>query len=208
MIKEKYNLWSDSYDSDDNPTRDLDHLVVSQTIHYFKNKKIIEIGCGTGKNTVLLSKVASQVQAIDFSEGMLERAKNKLRDKNNIRFFSADITKKWPFTNGSNDVILCSLVLEHIENLDFIFSKANRVLVASGEFFINEFHPYCQYQGKKPNFQKNGNKIVIESYIHDITEFINSGLNNNFELRNLNECRENKRDLFPRLISIILKKKN
>lgn len=208
MIKENYNLWSDSYDSDDNPTRDLAHLVVSQTIQQFNNKKIIEIGCGTGKNTVLLSKVASQVQAIDFSEGMLEKAKNKLRDKNNIRFFSADITKKWPFSNLSHDVILCSLVLEHIENLDFIFSEANRILVKSGEFFINEFHPYYQYQGKKANFQNNGNRIEIESYVHDISEFFKSGLNNNFELRFLNECRVNKRDLIPRLISIIFKKKN
>ena len=207
MTKEEYNLWSDSYDSDNNPTRDLDHLIVRQSIHRYKDKKIIEIGCGTGKNTILLSEVASQVQAIDFSEGMLEKAKIKLKDKNNVRFFSADITEKWPFTKSSNDVILCSLVLEHIENLDFIFSEANRVLVASGEFFINEFHPYYQYQGKKPNFQKNGKRFEIESYIHDISEFINSALNNNFELRRIDEWRENKQDLIPRLISIIFKKK-
>ncbi|MFX1445245.1 MAG: SAM-dependent methyltransferase, partial [Promethearchaeota archaeon] len=64
MTKENYNLWSDIYDQDNNPTRDLDHLIVRKLIQQFKNKKIIEIGCGTGKNTVLLSEVAAQVLAI------------------------------------------------------------------------------------------------------------------------------------------------
>ena len=201
MTKENYNLWSDFYDQDNNPTRDLDHLVVRKLIQQFKNKKIIEIGCGTGKNTVLLSEVADQVLAIDFSKGMLEKARTKMREKNNVEFESADITEKWPCEDNYYDVVMCSLILEHIENIYFIFSEANRVLIESGEFFINEFHPFRQYQGKKANFQKNGKKIELEYFVHDVSEFMNSGFSNNFKLRRLEEFRDNNEDSIPRLIS-------
>ncbi|MFX1453235.1 MAG: class I SAM-dependent methyltransferase, partial [Promethearchaeota archaeon] len=159
MTKEKYNLWSDFYDQDNNSTRDLDHLIVRRLIQKFKNKKIIEIGCGTGKNTILLSKVATHVLSIDFSKGMLEKAKIKMRDKKNVEFKFADITEKWPCENNYYDIVMCSLVLEHIENIYFVFSEAYRVLIESGEFFINEYHPFRQYQSKRANFQKNGKKI-------------------------------------------------
>ena len=186
----------------------MDHLVVRKLIQRFKNNNIIEIGCGTGKNTVLLCEVAAQVLAIDFSEGMLEKARIKMKDKKNVKFEFANITEKWPCDDNYYDVVMCGLVLEHIENLVFIFSEANRVLKESGEFFINEFHPFYQYQCKKANFQKNGKKIELESYVHDISEFINSGLKNNFELRRMDEYRDNKEASIPRLVSFTFIKKH
>jgi malonyl-CoA O-methyltransferase len=207
MTNENYNLWCDFYDQDNNPTRDLDHLVIRKLIQQFKNKKIIEIGCGTGKNTVLLSEVAAQVLAIDFSEGMIEKARIKMRDKKNVEFEFADITEKWPCKDNYYDVVMCSLVLEHIENIYLIFSEASRVLIEAGEFFINEFHPFRQYQGKKAYFQKNGKKIELEYFVHDVSEFINSGLKNNFELRRMEEYRDNNKDTIPRLVSFTFIKK-
>ena len=88
MTKEKYNSWSEYYDSDSNPTRDLDSIVVSQIVERYNGKRIVEIGCGTGKNTILLSKIASQVHAIDFSKEMLEKTKKKLKDKMNVKLIS------------------------------------------------------------------------------------------------------------------------
>jgi malonyl-CoA O-methyltransferase len=207
MTKDNYNLWSESYDQDNNPTRDLDHLVVRKYHQKFKNKKIVEIGCGTGKNTVLLSEVAAQVLAIDFSEGMLEKARIKMREKKNVEFKFTDITEKWSCEDNYYDVVMCSLVLEHIENLNFIFSEANRILIESGELFINEYHPYKQYQGKRAKFQKNDKKIELEYFVHDVSEFINSGLINNFELRRMEEYRDNIEDPIPRLVSFTFIKK-
>ena len=40
----------------------------------------------------------------------------------------ADITREWPIENNVIDLVTCNLILEHIENLDFIFSEANRCL--------------------------------------------------------------------------------
>ncbi len=74
---------------------------------------MVEIGCGTGKNTLLLSQIAEKVYAIDFSAYTIEKAKEKVR-RANVIFMTADITKRWACSNGSADLITCNLVLEDI----------------------------------------------------------------------------------------------
>lgn len=53
-IREAYDRWSLTYDKDSNLTRDLDRLATENTLSDLKFQAAIELGCGTGKNTVLL----------------------------------------------------------------------------------------------------------------------------------------------------------
>ena len=69
-----------------------------------------------------------------FSEEMLNRAKEKYA-ASNLDFLQADITRQWPFDDGSFDLVTCNLILEHIEDLDFVFFEAMRVLKPDGYFF-------------------------------------------------------------------------
>ena len=70
-IQKAYDTWSATYDSDENRTRDLDRVVTEKTLANSRYKSILEIGCGTGKNTRFLSQIGERVHAIDFSEGMI-----------------------------------------------------------------------------------------------------------------------------------------
>lgn len=54
-IQSAYNIWSDSYDEDSNLTRDLDAEIVRKEFARKRFDSIIEVGCGTGKNTVFYS---------------------------------------------------------------------------------------------------------------------------------------------------------
>ena len=51
-VREAYDNWSTKYDSDRNLTRDLDSLITKQTFVNPQFNSIVEIGCGTGKNTL------------------------------------------------------------------------------------------------------------------------------------------------------------
>ncbi len=126
-VQEAYNHWSTTYDTDVNLTRDLDQLVTRDILRDLRFKSILEIGCGTGKNTALLAQIGEEVHALDFSEGMLKKAKGKLGSAN-VAFSAADITKHWPCTDEFVDLVACSLVLEHIADLSFVFSEAFRSL--------------------------------------------------------------------------------
>ena len=54
-IQKAYDDWSETYDSDQNRTRDLDQVVTEKTLANFRYKSILELGCGTGKNTPSLT---------------------------------------------------------------------------------------------------------------------------------------------------------
>ncbi len=55
---------------------------------------------------------------------MLQIAKRKVKS-NSVKFVEADITKPWKFIKTPVDLISINLVLEHIENLDFIFKNSS-----------------------------------------------------------------------------------
>ncbi len=206
-IQKAYNDWSSSYDVDENLTRDLDQKVTREELADLHYHSILEIGCGTGKNTSFLAQIGTSVHAIDFSEGMIEKAKEKIKAEN-VKFSIADLIRKWPAEDEAHDLIVCNLVLEHIENLSFIFSEAFRVLEEKGMFLINELHPFKQYEGKNARFSSENGVTEIPAFIHHISDFVNAASDNRLALTKVNEWwHEQDQGKPPRIISFIFEKK-
>jgi ubiquinone/menaquinone biosynthesis C-methylase UbiE len=147
-VEQAYNQWAAQYDTNENKTRDLEKKVLRDTLSNLSFQKVLEIGCGTGKNTEWLIQKAGSVTSVDFSAEMLAKAKEKI-NSNKVRFKQADITYPWDFADGSYDLVSFSLVLEHISNLDLIFQQTNSVLKPGGHVYIAELHPFKQYSGSK-----------------------------------------------------------
>lgn len=202
-----YADWAATYDSDRNLTRDLDEQVTRAALENQRFESALELGCGTGKNSIFLSGIATKVQALDFSEAMIARAREKAAF-DNVIFSIADITRTWPVANSSVDLISCNLVLEHIDILFFVFSEAARVLRPSGQFLINELHPFRQYQGTKARFTRETETIEIPAFTHHISDFIDAARANSLELTQLQEVwhDQDDRNAPPRLLSLLLKK--
>jgi malonyl-CoA O-methyltransferase len=205
-IQQAYNEWSDSYDIDKNLTRDLDQKVTREMLVNLHFGSILELGCGTGKNTSFYSQIGKKVHAVDLSEGMIEKAKEKVKSAN-VYFSIMDMTKKWTLDDRTYDLIVCNLVLEHIEDLSFIFSEAARVLQNNGRFFINELHPFRQYSGKKARYQKDGEEIEVDAFLHHISEFLQAATNSGLSLIKLNEYwHEEDQNKPPRIVSFLFEK--
>lgn len=202
-IQDAYTDWSETYDSDRNLTRDLDQRVARQELERFRCKSILELGCGTGKNTPLLASIGARVHAVDFSAGMIEKARAKVTAPH-VTFEIADITRGWPSNDHSFDLIVCNLVLEHIEDLNFIFAEASRVLVPDGRFFICELHPFRQYQGTQARFQRADDTRHIAAFTHHVTDFTNAALASGLMSREMKEWwHEEDEGKPPRLISFL-----
>ena len=205
-IQKAYNSWSNTYDEDENLTRDVDKIVTEKNLGNLKFTSILEIGCGTGKNTTLFSHLAEKVFAVDFSEGMINKAKEKIK-ANNVTFLAADITKKWPDEIVSVDLITCNLILEHIEDLNFIFNETQQKLKTGGKFYVSELHPFRQYQGKKARFESEGETTKIDAFIHNISDFIAAADFSNLKLLTLKEWwHQNDKNNPPRLITFTFEK--
>ena len=205
-IEKAYNIWASQYDSNLNLTRDLDKKCTIKTLKNLDFKNVLELGCGTGKNTEWLLKKAERIIGIDFSQEMLHKAKAKIFDKR-VLFKKVDLTKDWEIENNFVDLITASLTLEHIENLDHIFLQANLKLKKNGLFFISELHPFKQYSGSKAKYETENGIKELEVYIHHISEYIDTAKNNGFKLIELKEWfDESSENEIPRLISFVFKK--
>lgn len=185
-IQSAYDSWSSTYDSDRNLTRDLDQTITRSVLSHLKFKNTLELGCGTGKNTALLSDISESVLALDFSGGMVEQARQKL-SATNVVFCVADLTNVWPSQNESSDLVVCNLVLEHIEDLSFIFREAFRCLRQGGCFYVSELHPFRQYQGGKANFQRGDEVVEVKAYVHHVSEFLQAAMENGLSLKTFGE---------------------
>lgn len=205
-INDAYNRWSDNYDQMENRTRDLDFQAMMEIVERLPFKTVVEIGCGTGKNTALLAEKAAKVIAMDFSENMLAKARQKVPAPN-VEFVQADIAKTWPVADNFADFITCNLVLEHIADLDFVFSEARRTLRNNGRFFVSELHPFKQYIGGKANFNDGKKDIVLTCFTHHISEFWQAAQRNNLRCIELTErfIADDKTDV-PRLVNFLFLK--
>ena len=151
-IRKSYDKWSNQYDTDNNKTRDLEAKAIRETLAKVDFISCLEIGCGTGKNTEWLITKAKHITAVDLSDDMLAKARERIIS-DRIEFFRFDINDKWTFLNRKYDLVSFSLVLEHIENLDNIFREAAKAVDSGGNIYIGELHPFKQYSGSKARFE-------------------------------------------------------
>jgi len=206
-IKEAYQIWSEQYDTNDNKTRDLESVALQATLSNIKFDKVIEFGCGTGKNTVWLEQKAKQLLGVDFSDAMISQAINKSTAPN-TKFILADINEPWSFTNEQYDLVTYSLVLEHIEDLDTIFNKACQIATEHAYLYMSELHPFKQYAGSKARFTTEAGEQIVTCFTHNISDFLNAAKKYNFELKLLEEWFDNDdKTNIPRILTLLFQKK-
>ena len=206
QVQAAYTQWAATYDTDLNLTRDLDQIVTRTVLAGRHYRSILELGCGTGKNTEFLVTIGQQVHAVDFSEGMLAQARAKGLGPS-VTFSQADITQPWPCADLSVDLITCSLVLEHIADLAFVFGEAARVLIPSGRLFVCELHPFKQYLGSKAAFERDQERVELPAFVHHISDFLDAAAGAGLMLTALKEWwHPDDQGTPPRLVSFMFAK--
>lgn len=132
-------FWSNisvKYDSvvDAQLGRDLRNLVRERLSQEANLGRTLEVGCGSGKFTRILSERADSVVATDIAPGMLELARNGLRDKANVSFQLEDCTKL-SFDQASFDSVFLALVLQFVD-AEVALAELNRVTKPGGLLIV------------------------------------------------------------------------
>ena len=205
-IKTAYNNWSQQYDTNENKTRDLEAHALRTFLSDVNYKDVLEIGCGTGKNTAWLITKAERLTAVDLSEEMLNKAKEKINNSD-VEFIQADITREWSFVKKQYDLVTFSLVLEHIEDLETIFKKVAASLRQGGYVYVGELHPFKQYSGTKARFETDEGLHVVECYNHHVSDFIGPAKRNGLIIHELNEYFDDGNNGIPRILTLLFQKK-
>lgn len=109
-----------------------------------KGKKVLDVGCGTGKWDVLLAQKGAEVTGIDFVEGLIDAAAIKADSMGvNVRFKTGDIADLIP-GDELYDLVISITVLQHItdeENMKKALANIHSVLKTGGQILIIEYAP-------------------------------------------------------------------
>jgi len=205
-IREAYDQWAGQYDSNLNRTRDREAEALRELLEPYRFDRCLEIGCGTGKNTVWLAARSHAVVAVDFSASMLARARAKTYPSE-VRFVQADVLQPWTFGDGSYDLVTFSLVLEHIEDLHRMLEHAATVLKPGGRIYIGELHPFKQYSGSKARFETAEGTRVLRCYTHSVSDYTRAAFAACLQLETLSEYSDlHEPGTLPRILAFIFRK--
>jgi len=134
-IHDLYQHWAEKYDEPNNPLVIAEEKVFKQIEIDLRGKKILDVGCGTGRHAIRMAEAGAEVTGIDFSSNMLEVAKRKSAGLN-IKFVKADL-KSIP-VDELFDIVVCSLVLNHVENLQLAMKEISRHIKKGGMALISD----------------------------------------------------------------------
>lgn len=205
-VKEAYQEWSEQYDTNENKTRDLEAVALRSVLSSIHFDKVLEFGCGTGKNTVWFEQNAKEILSADFSEAMIAKAAEKINSPK-VQFTVADIDEPWDFSKEKFDLVSFSLVLEHIQNIEAVFNKINQVTESGAFVYIGELHPFKQYAGSKARYTTPEGEQIVTCYTHNVSDFITAANKYNFSLMDLEEWfDDNDRSQIPRILTLLFKK--
>jgi ubiquinone/menaquinone biosynthesis C-methylase UbiE len=171
---EAYDIWSDSYDfQHGNLMLDLDEIIFSSLIRDIdlKNKKVADIGCGTGRHwQKLYDKEPAQIQGFDISPGMLHQLRMKFPSA--VTQLSTDNLLR-TLSDSSIDCLITTLTIAHIKHIEEAIASWSRVLKNAGDLVITDFHPLSLANGGKRSFRHNGRSFSVTNYVHPLEKVKN-----------------------------------
>lgn len=113
---------------------------IEQEVGRDKSIKIIDIGCGTGRHSIELSKRGYNVTGVDLSESQINRARKKAKEAKVAIDFQTQDARNLPF-NSEFDlaIMLCEggFSLMETDEMNFeILKSATRALKSQGKFIF------------------------------------------------------------------------
>lgn len=118
---------------------------------FVKDKKILDIACGEGYGSHMLSTNAANVTGVDIDNKVIAYAQNKYKSPK-IRFKQGSVTAM-PIEDNSMDVIVCFETIEHVTQQDLVIRECRRVLKEDGLLIMST--PNVHFFTNKSSIQEN-----------------------------------------------------
>jgi ubiquinone/menaquinone biosynthesis C-methylase UbiE len=171
--REGYDRWAAIYDTMGNWLLDLEEPEVDRALGNVDGLDLLDVGAGTGRHSIRIARMGARVAALDFSEEMLAKARQK-PGADHVRWLLHDVARPLPFAARSFDRVLCALVLEHIavDELASFFSELGRVARDDGVIVVTAMHPAMFLKGVSANFHDEGGEMRPRSYVATVSDYV------------------------------------
>lgn len=135
---------------------------ISETYNHKKNTRLIELGCGNGRDSIYFNSEGYDVLAVDQVEEEIKFLEDQFKKVDGIRFESGDFTNL--VSEETYDVVYSRFTLHSVtaDQQDRVMDWAYNQLRTGGLFCI-------EVRGRKNELYRQGTKVIGEehAYIHD-----------------------------------------
>ena len=146
-------------------------------LEYVQDKVVLDIACGEGYGTDILSAKASFIHGVDISDEAIAHAKSKY-SKKNINFIKG-YADNIPLDDESVDIVVSFETIEHHDKHQEMISECKRVLKKDGILIISSPDKY--YYSDRRNYKNTYH--VKELYQQEFYELIRTYFTNLFLLK-------------------------
>lgn len=174
--EELFSNYADTYESEIYTQGTLGEVdFIENELNHDKNCKILDIGCGTGRHAIELTKRGYNVTGVDLSGSMLKKAREKAETAGlNIDFQLAD-ARNLPFEQEFDlAIMLCegAFPLMETDEMNFdILKNAAKALKKDGKFIFTTLNGlYPLYHSVKDFIESHSDKGSFENSF-DIMSF-------------------------------------
>jgi ubiquinone/menaquinone biosynthesis C-methylase UbiE len=154
---EGYDLAAEDYDKKEKYLNSFEKGKFLSLLPEIKDKKILDVGAGTGRVSLPLVLSGAQVTALDISEKILELLKRKNKKITTV----VGEAENLPFENESFDIVTAAFLIVHLKDPKIFFDEVYRVLKPDGLFLVSNIN-----QKEPPVVKTKEGDIQIKSYYH------------------------------------------
>ena len=172
-VESGYSLWAPCYDSDGNPLIALEGPSMTERFGPIFGRRVIDLGCGTGRHTRALVDAGAQVIAGDLTPAMLARARLRLTD-HDVGWLRLALPGPLPFADETFALAVLGLVAEHITDLAGTLKEVARTLVPGGRCLLSSLHPDRTAEGQTARFidPETGIRRPIQTLHRSVTDYL------------------------------------
>ena len=159
-----YCEWAPTYEASVPDLLDISVLDRIESVGWSETRACLDLACGTGRTgTWLLRRGVPNIDGIDLTPEMLAQAENK-RIYRRLHEGSVEETG---IVDANYDLLVMSLVDEHLEHLGGAYREASRLSTRDAKFVVVGMHPFIFMSGMPTHFNDSqGQPKAIKTYVH------------------------------------------
>jgi SAM-dependent methyltransferase len=181
-----HRIWAPHYDDGPNPVLALESRVLRPVLDRCAAKRVIDVGCGTGRWMRYFVHRQTSVFGVDICPEMLRQAMGDACLR--TRLALGDVLHL-PFAGASASLILCSFALGYIANLTAMFAEIGRIAEPCATVVVSDLHPDAVSAGWTRSCKVDGRSYDIEHHAHSDAEILRAALSAGLTLeRKMHAC--------------------
>jgi SAM-dependent methyltransferase len=168
-VRSGYGEWVDTYEQTVQDAMDIELLERLERVDW--SGEVADLGCGTGRTGAWLAqRGVTAIDGVDLTPEMLARARERGVYRELVEADVADTG----LAPDAYDLVVTSLVDEHLADLRPLYAEAARVAKPGGAYVIVGYHPHFIMSSGMPTHydSASGEPVAIETHVHLFSDHV------------------------------------